>query len=131
LLRQWHEREAASGGPEVAHPGIAAALREIHENPHRPWTVGRLSEVAGMPRTAFSRLFTTAVGRPPMRYLTGWRLGRAARLLRETDAALASIAPRVGYSTEFAFSAAFRREYGVSPGRFRSEPRTPATADVH
>jgi AraC-like DNA-binding protein len=131
VLRQWHERDTAAGWPEVAHQGIAAALREIHENPHRPWTVGRLSEVAGMPRTAFSRLFTTAVGRPPMSYLTGWRLGRAARLLRETDAALASIAPRVGYSTEFAFSAAFRREYGVSPGRFRSTPPTLTTTDVH
>lgn len=130
VLRQWHERDNATGWPEVAHPGIAAALHEIHENPHRPWTVGRLSEVAGMPRTAFSRLFTTVVGRPPMSYLTGWRLGRAARLLRETDAALASIAPRVGYSTEFAFSAAFRREYGVSPGRFRSAPLSPVAASA-
>jgi AraC-like DNA-binding protein len=130
-LRQWHEQDTAAGWPGVAHPGIAAALREMHENPHRPWTVGRLSEVAGMPRTAFSRLFTTAVGRPPMSYLTGWRLGRAARLLRETDASLANIAPQVGYSTEFSFSAAFRREYGVSPGRFRSAPPTPAAADVH
>ncbi|MFJ9782799.1 AraC family transcriptional regulator [Amycolatopsis sp. NPDC101161] len=131
VLRQWHERDTAAGGPEVAHPGIAAALREIHENPHRPWTVGRLSEVAGMPRTAFSRLFTAAVGRPPMNYLTGWRLARAARLLRETDAGLASIAPKVGYSTEFAFSAAFRREYGVSPGRFRSTRPTLTAVEVH
>ena len=120
VLRLWHEQDTTSGWPEVADPGIAAALRQIHENPHRQWTVGRLSEVAGMPRTAFSRLFTTVVGQPPMSYLTGWRLSRAARLLRETDASLARIAPQVGYSTEFAFSAAFRREYGVSPGRFRS-----------
>ncbi len=120
VLRQWHERDNPSGWPEVTHPGIAAALREIHENPHRRWTVTRLGEIAGMPRAAFSRLFTTAVGQPPMAYLTGWRLSRAARLLRETDASLARIAPQVGYSTEFALSAAFRREYGVSPGRFRS-----------
>ncbi|GAA1560022.1 AraC family transcriptional regulator [Kribbella lupini] len=118
VLRQWHE-EDASRWPEAAHPGIAAALREIHENPHRQWTVDRLSEVARMRRTAFSRLFTTVVGQAPIGYLTGWRLSRAAELLRETDAPLASIAPRVGYSTEFALSAAFRREYGVSPGRFR------------
>lgn len=131
VLRQWHEQDTAAGWPEVAHPGIAAALREIHENPQQPWTVGRLSEVAGMPRTAFSRLFTTAIGRPPMSYLTAWRLGRAARLLRETEASLASIAPQVGYSTEFAFSAAFRREYGISPGRFRSTPPTRTAADIH
>ncbi|HUQ56064.1 AraC family transcriptional regulator [Lentzea sp.] len=119
VLRQWHEQDEP-GRPEVAHPGVAAALREIHEKPHHRWTVGGLSEVAGMPRAAFSRLFTTAVGQPPMTYVTGWRLSRAAQLLRETDASLARIAPRVGYSTEFALSAAFRREYGVSPGRFRA-----------
>ena len=120
VLRQWHEQNDTPAWPHVAHPGVAAALREIHENPHRPWTVGRLSEVAEMPRAAFSRLFTAAVGQPPMTYLTGWRLSRAARLLRETDAPLARIAPQVGYSTEFALSAAFRREHGVSPGRFRA-----------
>ncbi|WP_329061573.1 helix-turn-helix domain-containing protein [Amycolatopsis sp. NBC_01480] len=49
------------------------------------------------------------------------RLGRGARLLRETDASLA-IARQVGYSTEFALSSAFRREYGVAPGRFRQAP---------
>ncbi|SEQ93821.1 AraC family transcriptional regulator [Lentzea albida] len=120
VLRQWHEQNTTETWPEVAHPGVAAALREIHENPHHPWTVGRLSEAAGMPRAAFSRLFTAEVGEAPMTYLTGWRLSRAAQLLRETDASLARIAPQVGYSTEFALSAAFRREYGVSPGRFRS-----------
>lgn len=118
-LRQWQEQDAPER-PEVAHPGIAAALREIHEKPHHRWTVGALSEVAGLPRAAFSRLFTAAVGQPPTAYLTGWRLHRAAQLLRETDASLARIAPRVGYSTEFALSAAFRREFGVSPGRFRA-----------
>ncbi|WP_236795056.1 AraC family transcriptional regulator [Amycolatopsis sp. GM8] len=129
VLRLWHEQDDTSGWPEVAHPGIASALREIHENPQRQWTVSRLSEVAGMPRTAFSRLFTTLVGRPPMSYLTGWRLSRAARLLRETDASLATIAPKVGYSTEFAFSAAFRREYGVPPGRFRRTTLTRRAVD--
>jgi AraC-like DNA-binding protein len=125
VLRQWHEQHDVAGWPGTDDPAIAAALREIHENPQRQWTVGRLSEAAGMPRTAFTRRFTTVVGQPPMSYLTGWRLGRGARLLRETDATLATIARQVGYSTEFAFSGAFRREYGVSPSHFR---RTPAAA---
>lgn len=123
VLRQWHEQHGAAEWPEPDDPAIAAALREIHENPQRQWTVARLSEAAGLPRTAFTRRFTAMVGQPPMRYLISWRLGRGARLLRETDAPLAAIARQVGYSTEFAFAGAFRREYGVSPGRFR---RTPA-----
>lgn len=120
VLRQWHEQHDTAGWPTTDDPAIAAALREIHENPQRQWTVNRLSEAAGMPRTAFTRRFTAVVGQAPMSYLISWRLGRGARLLRETDATLATIARQVGYSTEFAFSGAFRREYGVSPGHFRT-----------
>ncbi|MFD7306600.1 cupin domain-containing protein [Promicromonospora sp. NPDC059942] len=130
VLRQWHEEHDVAGRPVTDDPAIAAALRQIHENPGLPWSVERLGRAAGLPRTAFARRFTEAVGRPPMRYLTDRRLERAASLLRETDAPLAAIARRVGYSTEFAFSAAFRREYGTSPGGFRRGPesgRAPAS----
>jgi AraC-like DNA-binding protein len=129
VLRQWHDQHDGSGWPRTGDPAIAAALRKIHENPRRPWTVGQLSEVAGLPRTAFTRRFTAMVGQPPMSYLISWRLGRGARLLRETNSTLATIAREVGYSTEFAFSAAFRREYGVSPNRFRRIPTTTRLAD--
>ncbi|MCS7475841.1 AraC family transcriptional regulator [Umezawaea endophytica] len=126
VLRLWHERHGTAGWPDTDDPAIAAVLRQIHDDPRRPWTVARLSEVAGLPRTAFTRRFTAVVGRPPMSYLIGWRLSSGARLLRETDATLATIARQVGYSTEFAFSAAFRREYGVSPSRFRLSPAVAA-----
>lgn len=127
VLRQWHEQHGVPGWPGTDDPVIAAALREIHDDPQRKWTVGRLSETVGLPRTAFTRRFSAAVGQPPMNYLISWRLGRGAQLLRETDAPLAAIAREVGYSTEFAFSGAFSREYGVSPSRFR---RTSATVGV-
>ena len=60
-----------------------------------------------------------------MTYLTGWRLTYGARLLRETPAPLATVARQVGYSSEFAFGGAFRRRYGVSPGRFRALEAAP------
>ena len=119
VLRQWLEANR-SDWPEVSDPAITAALREIHASPAKPWTVQQLSQTAGMSRTAFSKRFTALVGKPPMTYLTGWRLACGARLLRETQAPLATVARQVGYSTEFAFGGAFRRAYGVSPGRFRS-----------
>jgi AraC-like DNA-binding protein len=133
VLRQWHERHGAPGWPTTDDPAVATALRKIHEDPRRQWTVGGLSEAAGMPRTAFAKRFAAAVGRPPIGYLISWRLARGARLLRETDAPLAAVAREVGYSNEFAFSGAFRREYGLSPGRFRRavpEPRGPGDADI-
>ncbi|MCE0535533.1 AraC family transcriptional regulator [Kineosporia rhizophila] len=101
-------------------PAIARVLEQIHAAPERPWTVPDLSALAGLSKTTFSERFTDAVGRPPKRCLTSWRLARAAGFLRDTDLPLAAIARRVGYASEFALSSAFRREYGVAPGRFRT-----------
>ena len=130
VLRQWHDRHGPDDWPATGDPAIAAALRQIHEHPQRPWTVSGLSATAGLPRTAFTRRFSAVVGQPPMRYLTGWRLNRGAQLLRESDAPLAAIARQVGYSTEFAFSTAFRREHGVSPSRFRQDPEVVRIIDL-
>lgn len=114
-------RLARADAPAPADPGVEAALRAIAEDPRAGWTVRRLGEVAGMSRTSFARRFAEVMGTPPMAYVTAWRLSRGARLLRETDAPLAAIAREVGYATEFAFAGAFRREYGVAPGRFRRD----------
>lgn len=120
-LRQVKEKALAGDWPEVTDPGIAAALREMHASLERPWTVQQLGEIAGMSRTAFSRRFTALVGEPPMAYLIGRRLTRSARLLRETRMPLAAIARQVGYTNEYAFAGAFRRKYGIAPGRFRGQ----------
>ncbi|MFE0923339.1 AraC family transcriptional regulator [Streptomyces nigra] len=125
VLRQWMEDEGGEDRPALTDPGVTAALRAIHDDPQTRWTVSQLSETAGMSRTAFTKRFTSVVGKPPMTYLRHWRLGCAARRLRETDASLAAIARQVGYSTEFAFAGAFRREYGVAPGRFRRDAKAP------
>lgn len=103
----------------LADLSVRAALEAIHSEPERQWTVASLGEVAGLSRSAFSRRFTELVGQPPLSYLTFWRLTLAARLLTDTDAPLASVARRVGYASEFAFAAAFKRDFGQAPGRFR------------
>jgi AraC-like DNA-binding protein len=119
ILRHLQERDDPAVWPLAAEPAIDGALRQIHEHPERPWTVQQLSRTAGMSRTAFGRRFRSVVGVPPIAYLSEWRLASAARLLRETTAPVATVARRVGYSTPFALSAAFRRKYGVPPGRYR------------
>ncbi len=55
-----------------------------------------------------------------MAYLTGWRLAVAADLPRESDATVEAVARKAGYSTPFAFSAAFKRVRGVSPREYRA-----------
>ena len=124
-LRLWHEQPGQTTWPTIPDTPIATALRAIHENPQAPWTVQQLSDTAGISRTAFTRRFTASVGKPPIAYLTGWRLMRAAQLLRETQAPLSAIARQVGYSSEYAFATAFRRELGTPPGRFRHHNQKP------
>jgi AraC-like DNA-binding protein len=107
----------------LADPAINTALRSMHEDPARPWTVQELGARAGLSRAAFARRFTALVGRPPLAYLTWWRLSTAARLLRQGDAPLASIASQVGYTSQFAFAHAFKREFGQTAGSYRSGRR--------
>jgi AraC-like DNA-binding protein len=100
-------------------PGVGRALRLMHEDYRRRWTVASLAAAAGLSRAVFARRFAALVGTTPMGYLTGWRMTVAAELLRDGDRTVAAIAREVGYDNEFAFAAAFRRERGVAPGRFR------------
>lgn len=130
LLRDRVERGVAdrSGfGAALADPSLGPALRAIHADPARPWTVQALARVAGTSRSVFALRFHRLVGDPPQAYLTGWRLGVAARRLQAGDAPLGAVARSVGY-TEPAFSRAFQRAYGVRPGRWRQRSRDAAAA---
>ncbi|MEM9073240.1 MAG: helix-turn-helix transcriptional regulator [Myxococcota bacterium] len=87
-------------------------------------SVPELARQVGVSRASLVRRFRAAVGESPSRYLTGLRLREAARRLLVTDDGLAAIAADAGYSSEFAFSRAFKRRYGVAPGRYRQGSRT-------
>ncbi|MBT2441752.1 AraC family transcriptional regulator [Streptomyces sp. ISL-36] len=104
----------------LGDPVTAAALRAVHADPAAPWTNDRLAVEAGVSRPTLARRFTAMTGRPPMAYLTWWRLTLAATLLRTTDDTLATIAQRVGYASPYALSHAFNREFGTTPGRYRA-----------
>lgn len=103
----------------LADPPVSTALDALHADPAHPWTVEELGTLAGLSRAAFSRRFTTLLGQPPLTYLTWWRMTTAGHLLRTDDAPLRVIAQRTGYTSEFAFAKAFKREFGVAPGRYR------------
>ena len=108
-------------------PALSSALSRMHAEPQAPWTVAALAREASLSRAAFARRFAEQVGEAPLSYLTRWRMGIGARLLRETDLPLAQIAARVGYDSEFSFSRAFKRSRGIPPNAFRrSQERPPA-----
>jgi AraC-like DNA-binding protein len=134
MMRSWLEdtsgRDLAGGWSAALHdPAIMAALSCIHADPAHRWTVGELAARAGLSRSAFARRFTALGGRPPLAYLSWWRMTLAARVLRESDAPLSTVARQTGYTSEFAFANAFKREYGIAPGRYRKhKPAAPAQA---
>lgn len=108
---RWHQ---ANGDPVVG-----PVLRLIHGHPDHPWTVAGLAGRTRVSRATLARRFTELVGMPPMAYLTEWRIDLAADLLKNSDTTIDSIARQVGYSSAFAFSAAFKRARGISPRQHR------------
>ena len=118
VLRAWFARpdaEAPAWYRAYSDPVVGKALRLIHNDPSRAWTVAQLAAEAGVSRAALARRFTELVGEPPMTFLTDWRLSLAADLLLEPEATIGSVAYQVGYASPFALSTAFKRVRGISP----------------
>lgn len=102
----------------LADGRVAEALRQMHGDPERPWTVAALAGEAGMSRSALFERFTRAVGLRPMEYLLAWRMAVAKDLLRSKGIGLEEVARRVGYGSASTFSTAFSRHVGQPPGRY-------------
>ncbi|VTY39943.1 RCS-specific HTH-type transcriptional activator RclR [Xylophilus ampelinus] len=110
----------------LADPRISAALAAAHADIARPWTLDELAGQAHMSRTAFAVRFKALVGMTAVDYLTHWRMAVARDALRRGGENIARIAERVGYQSETAFSAAFKRSTGDSPGRYRARQQAVA-----
>jgi AraC-like DNA-binding protein len=102
-------------------PQIGRALALLHARPTEPWTAETLAVEVGMSRSVFAERFTSLVGQPPMQYLTLWRMHVAAQRLREGRGSVAQIGFAIGYESEAAFSRAFKRQFGTSPGTWRKQ----------
>ncbi|WP_153769575.1 AraC family transcriptional regulator [Labrenzia sp. CE80] len=105
----------------LASPQIRQALELMHGNPEHAWTVGELASAVGMSRSSFARAFSAKVGQPPLGYLTHWRLERACAALRKGVEPMSRIAQAASYGSESAFGLAFKRQFGISPGRYRKD----------
>lgn len=106
----------------LADDRLARAIRHVHGEPARPWTVAELAKKAALSRSAFFERFTSALGLSPMEYLVAWRMAIAKGLLRRQELGLAEIAERVGYGSASAFSTAFSRHVGQPPSRYARQP---------
>jgi AraC-like DNA-binding protein len=108
----------------LADARVAPAIRHMHDQLARSWTVAQLARTAALSRSAFFERFTRTVGLPPMEYLLAWRMAVAKDLLRRRDVRVAELAERVGYGSASTFSTAFTRHVGQPPSRYAAGLRT-------
>jgi AraC-like DNA-binding protein len=102
----------------IFDPQMGTALSAIHDSVNAPWTVESLAEAAGMSRSAFAARFKALLGQAPLEYVTEWRMQKAMQLLEQRDKKLIDVARSVGYESDAAFSKAFKRVVGASPGEY-------------
>jgi len=102
---------------------VRPALQLMHSEPGKPWRLEELARAAAMSRTSFAERFRTLAGVPPLTYLNSWRMLLAQRALRDSDTRVGALASELGYTSESAFSNAFKREVGMSPMRYRASMR--------
>jgi AraC-like DNA-binding protein len=106
----------------LADERVAIAIRRMHEDPTRPWTVAQLATEAALSRSTFFERFNRTVGVAPIEYLLAWRMTLAKDLLRRNRTTVAEVAKRVGYSSASTFSVAFTRHVGTPPSKFSHDP---------
>ena len=134
VLRSYIEAMPANNPGWLAglrDPHVSRCLALMHAEPARDWTVDALAGEVHISRSVLAEKFAELVGAPPMHYLTRWRMIVAAGMLRNEQTNLARVAEGVGYESEAAFSRAFKREYGVSPGQWRQGAETTQTGELH
>ena len=119
-LKESGDLELTGWLAALRDPVVGPALSMLHARPAHDWTVAELAHTVATSKTVLIDRFNLLLGRPPIRYLTEWRLSLASGLLRTTASGIAEIAGRVGYTSEEAFSRAFKRALGQSPAYWRS-----------
>ena len=103
----------------LIHPELSNALAVIHSQPEMAWTVESLAEQCCMSRSKFASLFNQIVGETPLAYLQQHRLRLASQYLKQGQLSIQQIAHQVGYSSETAFSQAFKKQFEMSPSQYR------------
>lgn len=127
-IRYWieHAPESSQGWlGALKDPKISKALAAMHTQPAYAWTVERLAAKAGMSRSGFSARFTEVIGTSAKQYLTEWRMQLARTKIMQSPVPLIELAETLGYSSEAAFSRAYKRVFGEPPLRKAFEKDVP------
>jgi AraC family transcriptional regulator len=102
------------------------AVQFIRDNHHLPLSLADIAAAADLSPFHFLRVFKTATGETPYRYLTHVRVERARRHLERGDLSVTEIAQACGFATPSRFASAFRAQIGQSPSAYRTKVRDTA-----
>jgi AraC-like DNA-binding protein len=109
---------------------VGQAMRLIHGQPARAWTIDALAREVGLSRSVFAHRFTNYVGASPMHYLGRWRMQLAARRLETPGVSVAQVGAEFGYESEAAFNRAFKKFVGTPPGTWRKAREAPGAINA-
>ncbi len=104
----------------IKDPMVARVISAIHSEPDSRWSVTAMAEIGSLSPSRFAARFTQIMGMSPMVYVTQWRMYLASKLLKHSQSNIEKIALTTGYENVAAFSRAFKRTMGVSPGAWRT-----------
>ena len=127
VLKAWVATEDAdrpAWWKSQGDPIVERALKSIHDDPAYAWTLDKLAAKTNASRASLARRFNDIVGEPPMTFLKNWRMALAEDLLSRPEETIGTVSEKVGYSSPFAFSSAFKRIKGESPYEYRARLRS-------
>lgn len=129
IVRGWVECACGNASGLVAalrDARLAGALLALHQQPGRDWSVAELAAQCHTSRSVFAERFQATLGIPPLRYVTELRMRLASQWLTLERLPIEDVALRLGYTSQAAFSRAFKRITGQPPGASRHGNRSPA-----
>lgn len=119
ILQYLHDDLFAPPDASMARARLDACFRKVAEKPDYPWVVEDLCRMAFMSRPALFLAVQKLYGLPPMTIVRHQRLNAAARILLNTNEDLDFVARQTGFDSGYSLSRAFRKLYGMPPGRWR------------
>jgi AraC family transcriptional regulator len=122
---------AHAGAPTTIQPvtgglsptALRRAIERLRSDSDADVSLAALASDAGLSRFHFCRAFKESTGLSPHVWLRQHRLEQAMNMLRDTDASIVSVAAALGYASQTAFAAAFRRLTGETPSNWRRRRR--------
>lgn len=123
IVRGWVEcgcGDATGWVEALRDPRLGRVISALHRDPGRHWTVAELASEMGSSRSVFAERFLAVTGMTPHRYVTELRMRLATQWIGRDRIPIETVAQRLGYGSQAAFSRAFKRITGKSPGAVRA-----------